>query len=49
MWRVVDQTITEARSSFADRLPEESQAIIDKATGQVRDEIHDWQRQDRRP
>jgi hypothetical protein len=38
-WRVLDQTITEARDSFADLSPKELQATIDEATEQVRKEI----------
>jgi len=30
-WRVLDQTITETRSKFADLAPEELQAILDEA------------------
>jgi hypothetical protein len=38
-WRVLDQTITEARDSFSDLSPKELQATIDEATEQVRKEI----------
>jgi hypothetical protein len=38
-WRVLDQTITEARDSFGDLSPKALQAMIDEATGQVLKEI----------
>lgn len=38
-WRVLDQTIAEARSKFADLPPDKLQALIEEATGQVRKEI----------
>ena len=38
-WRVLEQTIAEVRSKFADMSPDELQEIIDEATGQVRKEI----------
>ena len=38
-WRMLDQTIIEVREKFADLSPEEVQAIVDEATGSVRDEM----------
>jgi Ribbon-helix-helix domain len=35
-WRVLDQTITEARSKFADLPPEELESAIDEAVTAVR-------------
>lgn len=36
-WRVLDQTIADARSRFADLPPEELQKVIDEATAAVRE------------
>lgn len=36
-WRVLDQTITEVREKFADMPPDDLQALVDEATGSVRD------------
>lgn len=36
-WRVLDQTIADARSRFADLPPEELQKMIDEATAAVRE------------
>jgi hypothetical protein len=38
-WRVLDQTLNEARSGFADLPPEDLQALIDEATDSVRSEV----------
>jgi len=38
-WRVLDQTISEARAKFADVAPDELQAIIDEATQSIRDQM----------
>ena len=38
-WRVLDQTIAEAREKFADVARDELQAIIDEATESVRGEM----------
>lgn len=38
-WRVLDQTLNEARSGFADLLPEDLQALVDEATDSVRSEV----------
>ena len=38
-WRVLDQTIAEARSKFADVPPGDMQALIDEATQAVRGEL----------
>lgn len=35
-WRVLDQTIADARSGFADLPPDEAQAMIDEATAAAR-------------
>jgi hypothetical protein len=35
-WRVLDQTIAEARSKFADLPPEELEAVIDEAVAAAR-------------
>lgn len=37
-WRVLDQTIAEARSKFADMPPDELEAVIDEAVAAVRTE-----------
>ena len=37
-WRVLDQTIAEARGKFADMAPEELQSAIDEAVAAVRKE-----------
>jgi hypothetical protein len=37
-WRVLDQTIAEARSKFADLPPDQLQAIIDEAVAESRKE-----------
>lgn len=41
LWRVLDQTIAEVRSKFADMPPEELQGVINEATSHVRKEITD--------
>lgn len=38
-WRVLDQTISEARAEFADIRPDDLQALIDEATETVRQEM----------
>jgi hypothetical protein len=38
-WRVLDQTITEARGKFADLAQDEVQALVDEATGVVREQL----------
>ena len=38
-WRVLDQTIAEARRKFADVPSSELQVMIDEATQSIRDEI----------
>ena len=38
-WRVLDQTIIEARSAFEDLLPDDLHTLIDKATHSVRSEF----------
>jgi Ribbon-helix-helix domain len=35
-WRVLDQTIAEARTKFADMPPEELQSLLDEATADAR-------------
>ena len=35
-WRVLDQTMAEARSKFADMPPEEVEAIVDEAVAAMR-------------
>lgn len=35
-WRVLDQTVTEARSKFADLPPDELEAVIDEAVKDAR-------------
>jgi hypothetical protein len=35
-WRVLDQTVTEARSKFADLSPAELESLIDEAVASVR-------------
>ena len=35
-WRVLDQTVTEARSKFADMPPEELAALLDEAVAETR-------------
>jgi hypothetical protein len=35
-WRVLDQTVTEARSKFADMPPSELESLIDEAVAAVR-------------
>lgn len=41
-WRVLDRTIAEARSKFADVAPEELEALIDEAVTAVRKGNADW-------
>ena len=41
-WRVLDRTIAEARSKFADVAPEELETLIDEAVAAVRKENADW-------
>ena len=38
-WHVLDQTIAEVRSKFADMPPDELQDLIDEATSHVRKEV----------
>ena len=47
-WRVLDQTIAEVRSKFADMPPEELQALINEATSHVRKEITDERRRSKK-
>lgn len=35
-WRILDQTIAEARDAFADMAPEELDALLDEATAAAR-------------
>ena len=35
-WRVLDQTVAEARSKFADMPPEELAALLDEAVAETR-------------
>jgi Ribbon-helix-helix domain len=41
-WRVLDQTIAEVRSKFADLPPDELNAVIDEAVTAVRTEREDY-------
>lgn len=38
-WRVLDQTITEARAKFADMAQDDVQALVNEATQAVRQEM----------
>ena len=38
-WRVLDQSIAEARKGFSEMQPDDIQALIDEATGSVRREM----------
>lgn len=38
-WRVLDQTLVEARAAFEDLRPDEMQSLIDEATDVVRSEM----------
>lgn len=38
-WRVLDQTLVEARAAFEDLRPDEMQSLIDEATDAVRSEM----------
>lgn len=40
-WRVLDQTISEARAEFADIRPDDLQSLIDEATDAVRREMRE--------
>ena len=43
-WRVLDQTMAEARESLADLTPVDAQALIDEATASVRAEMFPYSR-----
>jgi hypothetical protein len=47
-WRVLDQTIAEVRSKFADMPPDELQDLIDEATSHVRKEVTAERRRSRK-